>query len=138
MSDNAYVLRVRLIWAKGVWREIALRGDQTLHEIHLAILDAFEWQENDETYAFSLEQDFVNLSRVYTPETDDESHQARGVTLDDLGLDEGDQFLYRFGDSERNHFPIKVMVLDDVESTASYPDIVDENGESPDQALAYH
>jgi hypothetical protein len=137
MSENAYVLRVRLVWAKGVWREIALRGDQTLHTLHLAILDAFEWQEDDESYAFSLDQDFVSAAKLYTPEMDAPDHQTALVTLDDLKLDEGDSFVYRFGDSERNHFPIKVMMLDDIDSTASYPDIVDENGESPDQLRAY-
>lgn len=135
-SNNMYVLRVRLSWAKGVWREIALLGDSTLADLHRYILDAFEWSEDD-VYRYYRTLDISSDRDLYSPDHDQEAHQTHFVSLDDLGLDEGDSFMYIFGDSEKNQFPIKVMILDDPDSRATYPDIVDENGESPSQELAY-
>jgi hypothetical protein len=134
MSDNLYVLRVRLSWAKGVWREIAITGDRTLDELHHAILDAFEWTDED-TYSFAMDED--RLDDRYTPESDLPNRQTHTTELDDLKLEEEQVFLYLFSDGERNQFPIKVMIVDDPDPQATYPDVVDENGESPDQELAY-
>lgn len=133
MPDNLYVLRVRIPWAKGVWREIAIPGDRTLGELHRAILESFEWA-NEEVYRFTMQE--YSLSD-YAPNADSRSRQTDYTRLDDLGLEEEQTFYYIFSDGERNRFPIKVMMIDDPDPRATYPDVVDENGESPDQELAY-
>ncbi len=135
-SQNMYVLRVRLSWAKGVWREIALLGDSTLADLHRFILDAFEWSEED-TYRYYGSLDITDDRTLYRPDADQDFRHTQKVTLDELGIGEGEMFMYVFGEGEKNQFPIKVMILDDPDPRTTYPDIVDENGESPAQELAY-
>lgn len=135
-SNNMYVLRVRLTWAKGVWREIAVLGDMSLDELHGAILDAFEWADED-VYSFYMTNNIRDLNSLYTPDNENGKRDAKKVILDDFRMEEGDSFLYVFAEGERNQFPIKIMILDDPDPRGSYPDVVDENGDSPAQELAY-
>lgn len=135
-SNNMYVLRVRLSWAKGVWREIAILGDSTLDELHQAILEAFEWSDED-VYAFYMTNNIRDMKAIYQPDSDNLTRDSKSARLDDFRLEEGDSFLYVFAEGERNQFPIKVMILDDPDPRSTYPDVVDENGESPAQDLAY-
>lgn len=132
MSNNAYILRVRLSWAKGVWREIAILGDHTLADLHRAILDAYEWS-HDDTYCFCLSDNLADKGAFIAPP----DHDPGGILLEDLNLEEDQVFIYIFGEGERNRFIIKVMSIEDEESGTDYPDVVDEKGESPDQELAY-
>jgi hypothetical protein len=136
MSQNMYVLRVRLSWAKRVWRELAVLGDMSLDELHRYILEAFEWSEED-SYSFYMSGVLNDRRTLFAPDNDDPKHDSRLARLDDFGLEEGQNFLYVFGDSDRNQFSLKVMILDNPDPRATYPDVVDEDGESPEQALAY-
>jgi hypothetical protein len=133
-SRYLYILRVRLSWAKGVWREIAIRGDQTLHDLHRGILEAFEWSQDD-AYSFYLNNDIKDARYVCMP--GHEKRDTHSTRLDTLHLDEEQEILYVFGDGERNQFPIRVMSIEVPEHGATYPDVVDERGESPEQELAY-
>lgn len=137
MSMNMYVLRVRLAWAKGVWREIALLGDHTLADLHSCILEAFEWADEEEPYTFYMTNNLRDTKATYSVNSEDESRHPQNKSLDDFELEEGQQFLYLFGEGEKNQFPIKVMIVDDPDPRMEYPDIVDEDGESPAQDLAY-
>lgn len=132
MSDNLYILRVRLSWAKGVWREIAILGEQTLADLHRAILEAFEWSQDD-TYYFYLSDDIEDKDALISPP----DHNLQEILLEELELEEEQVFIYIFGEGERNQFLIKVMSIEDPEPGEEYPDVVDEKGESPDQELAY-
>ena len=134
MIDQVYVLRVKLSWAKGVWREIAVLGSHTLADLHLAILDAFEWVDNDEPYRFYMSNDPDDMTALYA--SNDDWHNPNDNALRDFDLEEEQCFIYAFGETERHRFSLKVMIVDKPEKGATYPDIVDENGESPEQDLA--
>lgn len=135
-SNNMYVLRVKLHWARGVWREIAILGHASLHDLHVAILDAFEWPEDD-IYSFYMSNDIADMRSQYSPHAEEESRNSKHISLDEFSLDEGQTFLYVFADREHNQFPIRVMIVDDPEPYGTYPDVVDENGDSPSQDMAY-
>lgn len=137
MSDNLYILRVRLSWAKGVWRELAIPGDMTLRDLHEGILDAFEWEIPDEDFAYSfhMAETPEDASVTYLP--NDDAHSTSGIQLDRLGLEEDQTFVYVFGENEHNLFSIRVMDIEEPDFGVEYPDVVDERGESPDQDLAY-
>lgn len=129
-SRNLYILRIKLSWAKGIWREIAICGDQTLADLHKAILDAFEWVQDD-SYRFYVSDDLDDLGAGYDMKISAQAY------LDEFDLDEDQEFLYFFSDGERNQFRIRVMSIDEPEIGMIYPDVVDESGESPEQELAY-
>ena len=42
MPQTIFVLKVALAGRKGIWRKIALRGGQTLDDLHEAIFEAFD------------------------------------------------------------------------------------------------
>ena len=134
MKDKVYVLRVRLSWAKGVWREIAIRGDQTLEDFHRGILDAFEWFKDD-TYRFYMSDEQNDSTDLYEPERPE--RDTKSTSIGSFDLEEDHDFVYFFSSGEQNLFRIRVMSIEDTESGAEYPDIVDENGESPDQDQAF-
>jgi hypothetical protein len=50
---KSYIFHVSLRGTGRTWRKIELRADQTLHDLHLAIQNAFEW-DNDHMYAFFM------------------------------------------------------------------------------------
>ncbi len=50
---KTYRFRVELEWREEVWRNIEIRGDQTLNDLHYAIQAAFNW-DDDHLYAFFL------------------------------------------------------------------------------------
>lgn len=132
--ETVYVLRVRLSWAKGVWREIAILGSHTLSDLHSVILDAFEWVDNGDTYRFYMSNDPDDITMHFSP--NDERCSTKTTCLQDFDLKEDQNFIYVYGDTERNRFPIKVMLIDFADKDGTYPDIVDENGESPEQDYA--
>ena len=50
---KSYTFHVSLPGTGRTWRKLELRADQTLHDLHLAIQNAFEW-DNDHLYAFYM------------------------------------------------------------------------------------
>jgi hypothetical protein len=50
---KSYTFHVSLPGTGRTWRKLELRVDQTLHDLHLAIQDAFDW-DNDHLYAFYM------------------------------------------------------------------------------------
>src|SRR5688572_16509461 len=130
MSNDLYVLRVRLAWVKGVWREIAIRGDQTLHEFHEAIIESLEWLP-DETYSFYMSDDISELEARYAPDQPNKNTQS--TRIGSLRLQEEDEFIYIFSEAEQPIANVRVMSIEDPEPGAEYPDVFDERGESPDQ-----
>ena len=50
---KSYTFHVSLPGTGRTWRKLELRADQTLHDLHLAVQDAFEW-DNDHLYAFYM------------------------------------------------------------------------------------
>ena len=51
MSESVFVFKVALYDAKKIWHRIAIRGDQTLHDLHGAIYDAFH---HDDVHLYSF------------------------------------------------------------------------------------
>jgi len=130
MADTAYVVRVRIGWMRSIWREIVILGSHTLHELHSAILDAFEWSD-DAPYTFYMNNEFGANRHAYTQHV--EQNNTHYTHLANFELDEGDAFLYVYADQEEYQLTVRVMIVDDPSSYTTYPDVVDENGDSPDQ-----
>lgn len=132
---DLYIIRVRLSWAKAVWREIAIRGDHTLADLHRAIMDAFEWSSDDEDYHFYVASEVDDTAPNFG--TTAATPHPTTVALSSLELDEDSEMISLYAAGERNIFRMRVMSVEDSEPGAIYPDVVDELGESPDQELAY-
>jgi hypothetical protein len=146
MSDNVYILRAGLVGHRGISRKLAVRGDETLADLHQLLQFAFEW-DDDDLYCFWLSDKFWDRTPGirYADEfwgLDDDSKSSR-LRLDRLGLKVGDKlsYLFDFGDQWR----VRLRVLEIRPASAGpYPAILESRGEapprywSPDEELAEH
>lgn len=81
-----YAFKVSLKDAPRIWRKIEVRGDQTLHQLHKAIFNAFERFE-EHLYAFFLSNKPWDSSTQYgLPDPESEARSAKRTKIDSLGL----------------------------------------------------
>lgn len=130
---TVYRFKVSLAWQKEVWRTVDIRSDQTLEDLHHAIQDAFDW-DDDHLYAFFLSGKAWDASTEYVrPETRRPGERSSRVRLDRLGLRPRKRFLYifDFGDGLRHEIRVEKVGLPP--DGGDYPRIVEEHGEPPSQ-----
>jgi hypothetical protein len=130
---TVYRLHVALDWVKDVWRRIEIRGDQTLDDLHLAIQDAFGW-DNDHMYAFFLS------NKAWDPKTEYQGNPLgegnAGITaIYSLDLRARKQFLYifDFGDDLRHRIKVEAVVKNGAEAGVEYPRVIESHGAAPSQ-----
>ena len=114
-SDTQYLFKVRLKRARRIWRTIALRGDQTLDDLHEAVFEAFD-RDDPHLYSFycpkapsrsrrsGLQPKEYTAPQMFDdpePFEDERRFNAAETRLDDLRLRPGQRFeyLFDFGDS---------------------------------------
>lgn len=127
-------------------RTIELLADQTLVDLHFAILDAFGW-DTDHLYQFALNGDLRDERFVIPALGDDaaffalfedaEEPSEPSIPLGALALPVGHEitYLYDFGDN--NVFRIKVAGVHPKTSRAKYPRVTAKVGRSPEQYPAW-
>jgi hypothetical protein len=117
-------------------RTIQIRGDQTLEELHHAIFDAFDREEEHLfEYQFGKKPMDPNGPR-YVLHDDGEKHIAGLVsetTIDSLGLEVGRSFGYWFDFGDDWWHQIDVEVIDDEVPKGKYPKVTKRVGKSPSQ-----
>lgn len=83
---DAFVFDAELVEYPDVRRRLAVRGDQTLVDLHEELRRAFEWWEDDQ-YSFALD---------------------RNAELRHLGLKAGQEIAYVFGSAQE--WPVRLQV----------------------------
>ena len=141
---KSYTFHVTIPGTGRVWRKIELRGDQTLHDLHFAIQDAYEF-DADHLYSFFMSNKFWDSSTVYSVRSfdpgfafEDEDEEEGGgsmtTTLDSLELSKGQVFAYLFDFGDEWRFRIKVHAINQNAPTdVSYPRLIESVGEAPPQ-----
>lgn len=126
---GSYVISVSV--GTGCYRHIQIAKTATLYELHKAIINAFDF-EDDHVHAF-----FMN-NRIWTPEEVYYSHRAEGderltkdYKLEQFGLSKGDQFKYVFDFGDEWRFQCKILRELDVRT--DIPGVIRRVGESPEQ-----
>jgi hypothetical protein len=120
MAQQTYVFDVKLVGFRGVRREIAVRDDLTLVDLHYALQSAFGW-DDDHLYAFWLDDRFwASGDRHFTRPcaAGDVSHpsgRSAAIRLDRLGLALGSRiaYVFDFGDEWRVRLHLRDVVADD-------------------------
>ena len=115
---------------------IRIGGGRTLHDLHLAILDAYDFYA-DHLYMFSPDRKPYDRNGYYSPD-DDGMNSADQAVLEKLGLKKGDRWLYLFDFGDEWKFDVtvkdieegrsnrKAQVLEGKGELAQYPDWDDE------------
>lgn len=145
MVQPVFVFKVALAGRKSTWRKIALRGTQTLDDLHETIFDAFD-REEEHLYSFYFPQPGsrgrarIRDAQEYTccDEAVDPWGSERGVKsteerLDSLGLTPKRKFYYLFDFGDEWWHEITVEKTDAPAEKGKYPRVLETHGASPPQ-----
>jgi hypothetical protein len=123
-----------------ILRKIEIRGDQTLEDLHLAIFDAFD-REEEHLYEYQIGGKGPNdpkAVRYSTPDPFENSEElpkscnnASATTIDSLKLQIDDVFGYWFDFGDDWWHQINVASIKSRPSTGKYPKVIERIGESP-------
>ena len=122
---SVYRLKVSLrdgpvVVEEEVWREIDIKGSQTLHTLHRAIFDAFDrWEHH--LYSFYMSPNRRDKTKEYASpyffEDDDEveavPRDASRIRIATLGLAVGDKFDYMFDYGDDWEHVVEVVGISD-------------------------
>jgi len=127
---------------KVICRTIEIKGSQTLSELHGAIFDAFD-REDEHMYEFQFGKgphdpkgDRYVLPMAMNSPFDDES-PAKGdvtrTTIGSLGLNVDEAFGYWFDFGDDWYHQINVVAIADEIPAGKYPRVIKRTGKSPPQ-----
>jgi hypothetical protein len=148
-AARVFTFKVALKGAKRIWRRIAIRADQTLDDLHWAIYDAFD-RDDEHLYSFYFLRPGVkgrnrlNGAIEYAhPMTakdaglfaDDDAivRDASKTKIAALKLTKGKTFEYLFDYGDSWWHELTVEVTDGQPDAGKYPRILEKKGESPPQ-----
>jgi Plasmid pRiA4b ORF-3-like protein len=120
----------------GISRQIQIRGDQTLEDLHHAIFSAFDrWEEH--MYEFQFGQGPRDRQGptygLQDTGAENEGGHVRETTIDSLRLRVGRSFGYLFDFGDNWQHQINVEAIEETVPQGQYPKIIKRIGESPPQ-----
>ncbi|OLN30804.1 IS1096 element passenger TnpR family protein [Desulfosporosinus metallidurans] len=127
--EGTYLIKVSL--SRGIWRKIEMAAKHTLHQLHLAIQEAFDF-DDDHLYSFFMDNKKWSYDRYDSP-LDEEGANADEVKIGELGLYPGKTFLYLFDYGDEWEFKVEVEEINSDKPLPLSPKIVSKRGEAPDQ-----
>ena len=147
-TGSVCVLKVFLSGSKKIWRKIAIREGQTLHDLHNIVFEAFDrYDEHMYSFFFPHSPLKFNPHKIY--DSSDEythpyacedggvfssnSRNASMTTIESLALDEGQIFYYLFDFGDDWWHEIKIEKTDGPADNDKYPRITERKGQSPEQ-----
>ena len=149
MKEPVFVFKVALKGRKSIWRRIAVRGNQTLDDLHEAIFDAFD-RYDEHLYSFYFPKPGAKMSRRYgmrdgieyaSPEmleadgpfSDPDVPNASKTKINGLTLKPKQVFYYLFDYGDEWWHEITVEAVDAPQEKGKYPRVLNTRGASPPQ-----
>ena len=127
-QQETYVISVKM--GVGLYRHIQISSKQTFQMLHLAILEAFDFN-NDHAHAFFLDQPWANdHTAIYVDFMDDAQLFSSKVKLKDK-LELGQKFIYIFDFGDEWTFHCKVNKI--VEAPLNQFKVIKSVGKAPSQ-----
>jgi len=162
MTGSVYIFKVALADDASIWRRIALRGGQTLHDLHMTVFDAFDREEAhlysfyippkpsksrsvntfrefpEYTHPYALEESAAGgmiemFNAFFGPFGPQTSIDAARTKLQSLELVPKLRLLYLFYFGDEWLHWITVEQTDGEPDNGDYPRILERKGESPPQ-----
>ena len=141
-----YLFKVALAGDKDVWRRIALQSNQTLDDLHWAIFDAFD-RDDEHLYSFYFPKagargrtairNGIEYTHPYAAEDagpfGEAGKNAAKAKLHQLNLKPRQKFQYLFDFGDSWWHEITVERLNEPAAKGKYPRVLEKNGESPPQ-----
>lgn len=132
-KDGIYTFKVSL--HKETWSKIQLSAHDTLHDLHILIQQAFEF-EDDHMYSFFMDGKPWSKNEFKCP-LDDEGPCSDEVEIGELDLIEKQNFIYIFDYGDGWRFNIEVFEIKNEENEECNPKIIESKGERPQQYPDY-
>ncbi len=145
LPANLYVVSVFLtagpvgekFASKVVRRDIEIRGDHTLEQLHQAIFAAFD-RSDEHLYEFQFgkrpfDPDVPNYGVPDRQEGKEGGGDARTTRLDDLDLKPNRVFGYLFDFGDEWYHQVQVERIEQAIPTVTYPRVIKRVGQSPPQ-----
>ena len=134
-QPGTYYFKIAL--KKKLWRIIKLAHPHSLYDLHLAIEDAFEFDE-EHLYAFYLDIGELKRRRgrygIYCSEFEDEVFNVEDAVIGTCGFYPGQSMTYLFDFGDQIIFDITLLKIDTTEPLPHSPVMVDQKGELPEPA----
>ncbi len=126
-----YTFKVKYLRGSNIWRTIEIAENQTLDDLHYAILNAVGF-DADHLYSFYMS------GRAWDDSTEYSSPHANGpnaakVKIGDLNLRMKQRFLYLFDYGDEHRFEVQLMDVNPDAPKGDYPRVVKRRGKNPSQ-----
>ena len=128
-----YTFKVSL--EKNVWRKIKLSHKDSLEDLHLAIQQAFEF-DNDHLYAFFMDGKRYSRNAYHSPRGDEGPFTDEAI-IGKLDLYVGQKILYYFDYGDSWEFAVQLLTIDENEPPLKKPMIIEIKGDAPEQYELY-
>ncbi|KAK8880438.1 hypothetical protein M9Y10_003112 [Tritrichomonas musculus] len=113
------------------YRNIQISGENTLHQLSSVILDSFDFMD-DHNHAFFMDDEPWSDQNCYYRYGDENNRQSTAeVTLNQVGLTEGQNFLYIFDFGDEWQFECRVLHI--LNENTRRPIILEAHGTPPEQ-----
>ncbi len=128
-GGNVYIFKVS--YSRNIWRRIKISSVHSLHHLHEAIQDAFEF-DNDHSYAFFMDGRPWSQNAYWDRNAGDSPFADR-ATVGKLELVNGQKILYLFDFGDEWMFTVRVdeILYSDVPPVR--PVVVEKKGDAPVQ-----
>lgn len=130
--DRSGVYTFKVSLHGGLWRKISLSHYHYLSDLHLAIQEAFNF-DNAHLYAFYIGGSRRTGKPIYCPEVEEEGKTADETNIADPRLFRGQKIFYLFDFGDEWRFDIKLLKIDKESPLLPKPVITSRQGDSPEQ-----
>jgi len=130
--DGQYIIKVSITHLPDVWRTFAFNSGHSLSHVHLAIQNAFEF-DNEHLYAFYLDNRVRESKKFFNDPRSGKPPYANEHTLAEIGLTPQQRILYLFDFDDSWEFHVDLLEIATGNATSPYPIVLEENGDAPMQ-----
>jgi hypothetical protein len=127
-KGNAYIFKVML--SGRIWRRFKLSSLHTMHELHLAIQGAFNF-DDDHLYAFFMDGRAWSKKAVWDPRAEDYPRADEAV-IERLKLTESQRILYLYDFGDENRLDVRVEEILQEDASPLRPIVIEKKGEPPE------
>ena len=130
--DRSGVYTFKVSLSKSCWRKINVSHRHSLDDLHLAIQEAFDF-DNDHLYAFYVDGNHRTGKPIYCSDATDGGKTAEETTIEDMGLYKGQKLYYLFDFGDMWEFGVELIKIEKNMPLLLKPLIIEIKGESPEQ-----
>jgi hypothetical protein len=129
--NGVYTFKVSL--SKDLWRKIRLAGNHTFSDLHMAIQEGFEF-DNDHLYAYYFGGSRRKGKAIYCEDVEDYDNKvAEETKIVEFELFKGQSFIYLFDFGDQWEFKVELVSFEKNGNFPIKPVIIESKGEPPEQ-----